>query len=445
MNNPTGESRIRMGDPKVIRGWVMYDWANSVYQLTIASAIFPVYYSKVTRAGGTDVVDFFGYPIINTVLYSWGIAAAYLLLAMLTPLFSSIADYTGRRKIFMQVFTWIGGISCGTLFFFNKNTIELGILSFFFAWVGYGGSLVFYNSFLPVIAAPAEQDKISARGYSMGYLGGVTLLIINLIIILKPTWFGITDSSFPARLAFFTVFVWWVGFAQWTFGVLPKYTYGQRSGGNVLLKGYQELRTVWQFVKKSKMMTLYLAAYFFITSGILTVMFMAATYGEKELKLGESVLIGTILCIQLLGVAGAWSFARISKKIGNINSLIIAVAAWVIICYGAYLITDARGFITVAIFVGFVMGGSQALGRSTWSKMLPETHDHTSFFSFFDVVEKLATVAGTFSFGIMEAISGSMRASVLSVIIFFLFGLAFLLVVRRVGLKLAQPSVTAPR
>jgi UMF1 family MFS transporter len=424
-------SAIKIGDPRVIRGWVMYDWANSVYQLTIASAIFPVYYSAVTSAGGSDVVDFFGFQIINTVLYSWGIAAAYLLLAMLTPMWSSIADYTGRRKAFMQVFTLLGGLSCGTLFFFNKANIELGILSFFFAWVGYGGSLVFYNSFLPLIAAPEDQDRISARGFSMGYIGGVVLLIINLIFVLKPGWFGITDSSFPARLAFLTVCVWWIGFAQVTFAVLPKYTFGKRKDGNVFLKGYQEFRSVWNYVKHSRSMTLYLLAYFFMTSGILTVMFMAATYGEKELRLGDAVLIGTILCIQLLGVAGAWSFARLSKFFGNINSLILAVSAWVIICYAAYLITDATGFIIVACCVGIVMGGSQALARSTWSKMLPETQDHTSFFSFFDVMEKLATVAGTFSFGIMEAITGSMRASVLSVIMFFLMGLIFLLFVKR--------------
>ncbi|MEI6575537.1 MAG: MFS transporter [Bacteroidota bacterium] len=431
MSKTADISPIKIGDPKVINGWVMYDWANSVYQLTIASAVFPIYYSAVTRAGGSDVVDFFGFHIINTVLYSWGIAAAYLFLAILTPLWSSIADYTGRRKAFMQVFTLIGGISCATLFFFNKDNIELGILSFFFAWIGYGGSLVFYNSFLPLIAAPEDQDRISARGYSMGYLGGVTLLIINLIFILKPGWFGITDTSFPARLAFLTVGIWWIGFAQITFKVLPKYTFGQKQGGNVIMKGYQELRTVWNFVKHSRKMTLYLASYFFMTSGILTVMFMAATYGEKQLKLGNAVLIGTILCIQLLGVAGAWSFARISKKLGNINTLLISVSAWVIICYAAYMITDAVGFMIVACCVGIVMGGSQSLARSTWSKMLPETEDHTSYFSFFDVMEKLATVAGTFSFGIMEAITGNMRASVLSVVVFFLFGLFFLVLVKR--------------
>jgi len=295
MESVVTDSAIKLGDPKVIRGWVMYDWANSVYQLTIASAIFPVYYSAVTSAGGSDVVDFFGFKVINTVLYSWGIAAAYLLLALLTPMWSSIADYTGRRKAFMQVFTLLGGISCGTLYFFNKANIELGIISFFFAWVGYGGSLVFYNSFLPLIAAPEDQDRISARGFSMGYIGGVVLLIVNPVFVLKPGLVGLTVTAFPARLAFLTVCVWWIGFAQITFAVLPKYTFGKPSKGNVFLKGYQEFRTVWNYVKHSRSMTLYLVAYFFMTSGILTVMFMAATYGEKELGLGYAGLIGNIL------------------------------------------------------------------------------------------------------------------------------------------------------
>ena len=422
---------IIKNNPKTIRAWVMYDWANSVFQLTIASAIFPVYYASVTSKDGNDIVDFFGLPVINTVLYSWAIAAAYLMLALLSPGLSSIADYTGRRKTFMKIFTWIGALGCGLLYFFDKQHIEFGMISFFFAWLGYGGSLVFYNSFLPVIADEEYHDKISARGYSMGYLGGVALLIINLIVIMFPVFFGVHDPSFPARLAFFTVFVWWLGFSQITFLHLPKYTYGHPNEKNIILKGYLELRTVWKTLKKSKAMVIYLFAFFFITSGTLTVMFMAATFGEKELHLKDTTLIGTILCIQLLGVAGAWSFARLSSRFGNIPVLITGTLFWVIIVFWAYFIQGPAGFIAVACCVGLVMGGTQALARSTYSKMLPETTDHTSFFSFYDVMEKLATVTGLFSFGIMEAITGNMRYSVLSVVVFFFVGFMFLVFVRR--------------
>ncbi len=426
-NNP-----IKKGDPKVIRGWVMYDWANSVYQLTIASTIFPIYYNQVTRSGPDDyTVSFFGREVINTVLYSWAIAAAYLVVAFLSPILSSLADYTGRRKTFMQFFTWVGALSCGTLFFFDQNNVELGIIAFAMGTVGYGGSIVYYNSFLPVICARSEQDKVSARGYSMGYLGGVVLLLFNLLMIMKPALFGISDPLLPARISFLTVFFWWIGFSQITFRRLPRYTLRKRQKDkdrSILLEGYRELDKVFQQIRNMKKLSLYLAGFFFMMMGLLTTMFMAATYGEKELGLKEDVLIPTILIIQLVGIGGAWMFSRLSGRIGNLKALLISVFMWILVCIGAYYITNSMQFMIAAFFIGVVMGGSQALARSTYSKMLPEnTTDHTSFFSFYDVMEKLATVAGTFSFGMIEAITGSMRYSVLAIGIFFVIGIVFLL------------------
>ncbi len=414
----------------------MYDWANSVYQLTIGSTIFPVYYNAMTQSGDRFTVSFFGAEVINSVLYSWAIASAFLLLAILSPLLSSIADYTGRRKAFMQVFTWIGSLSCGMMFFFTRDTIELGVISLSLATFGYAGSIVFYNSFLPVIAEPQDHDRISARGYSMGYLGGVILLLFNLLMILKPGWFGIPgDSSLPARISFLTVFLWWIGFAQITFRRLPKITYRkQEIKGHVILNGYHELQIVFRQVRRSRALTLYLAGYFFFMMGLLTVMFMAATFGVKEVGLEDEVLIPTVLVINLVGMFGAWFFARLSGRIGNLPSLVVSLVAWTMICVGAYFITDAPGFITAAFFIGIVMGGTQSLARSTYSKMLPETTtDHTSFFSFFDVMEKLAMAGGMFSFGFIEAITGNMRASVLAIGIFFLIGLGFVMAIRSGG------------
>jgi len=425
---------IVKGDKRIIRGWVMYDWANSVYQLTISSAIFPIYYNAVTRNGDNFTVSFFGLPVINTVLYSWAIAAAYLLVAIGSPLFSSIADYTGRRKGFMRAFTLIGASACGTLFFFDKSNIELGIIAFALGTIGYGGSIVFYNSFLPVIAEDEDQDRISARGYSMGYLGGVVLLLFNLLMIMKPAMFGIAaDSSLPARISFLTVFVWWIAFSQITFSRLPKYTFRKRvQRDSVLTNGYRELRIVFTQIRKSYKLTLYLTGFFFMMMGVLTTMFMAATYGEKEMGLKEDVLIPTILVIQLVGMFGAWMFALLSKKLGNLRALMITIISWIVICIGAYFITNTIQFVTAAFFIGIVMGGSQSLARSTYSKMLPaDTTDHTSYFSFYDVMEKLATVAGTFSFGIIEAITGSMRYSVLAITIFFLLSLFFMVMLFR--------------
>ncbi len=420
---------IEKGDPKVVRAWVMYDWSNSVYQLTIASAIFPIYYNTVTRHGTDFMVSFFGYKVVNTALYSWAIAAAYLIVAIGSPLFSSMADYTGRRKGFMRAFTIIGATGCGMLFFFDANHIELGVISFALGTLGYGGSIVFYNSFLPVIAKPEDQDRISARGYSMGYLGGVILLLFNLLMIMKPELFGFDkQSDMPARISFLTVFVWWIGFSTITFKYLPKYVFRKRMGrGRILTNGYRELRVVFNEIRKSYRLSVFLSAFFFLMMGMLTTMFMAATYGEKELGLNESVLIPTILMIQLVGMFGAWFFARLSGKIGNLKALIISVIVWIVICVYAFTIKGTAGFIIAAIFIGIVMGGSQSLARSTYSKMLPETTDHTSFFSFYDVMEKLATVAGTFSFGIIEVMTGSMRFSVLAIAVFFMIGLFFLL------------------
>ena len=303
---------IVKGDPKVVHAWVMYDWANSVYQLTIASTIFPIYYNTVTRHGSDFTVSFFGAKVVNTVLYSWAIAAAYLLVALGSPLFSSMADFSGRRKGFMRAFTIIGAAACGTLFFFDANHVELGVIAFALGTLGYGGSIVFYNSFLPVIAEPEDQDRISARGYSMGYLGGVILLLFNLLMIMKPDWFGFgKDSSMPARISFLSVFVWWIGFSTITFRHLPKYTFRKRiQRESVLTNGYRELRIVFNQIRKSRKLSLYLTGFFFMMMGTLTTMFMAATYGEKELGLKEGVLIPTILVIQLVAMFGAWLFAR---------------------------------------------------------------------------------------------------------------------------------------
>ncbi len=422
---------ITKGDKKVIRGWITYDWANSVYQLTITTAIFPIYFLAVTQKGPDDFyVDFFGNSIINSVLYSWAIATAYLVVAGLTPLLSSLADYTGRRKAFMQVFTILGALSCGALFFFDKDHITIGIIAFTLATIGYGGSLVYYNSFLPVIAEEKDQDRISAQGYSMGYLGGIVLIIFNLLMIQKPELFGITDDTLPAKISFLSVCVWWLGFAQITFNRLPKYTYRKRSNDkeqNILIEGYIELNKVFKEVIKSKKFTFYLIGFFFVMMGLITTMFMSVTFGKKEVGLDDNILIPVLLIIQLVGMGGAWLFANLSAKIGNLKSLIISVAIWVAVCTSASQIVNATQFIVAAFFIGLVMGGTQSLARSTYSKMIPETStDHTSYFSFYDVMEKLATVAGTFSWGLIEAITGNMRYSVISIGLFFVIGIIFL-------------------
>lgn len=417
---------------KVINAWAFYDWANSVYNLTITSTIFPIYWSAVSTSNGSTKVLFFGHTFENTALYSYALSFSFLFVALLSPLLSGIADYNGSKKRFMQAFCFIGSVSCSALFFFNRSNIEFGILAFMLGTIGWAGSLVFYNSYLPEIATEEEQDKVSAKGFALGYVGSSLLLIMNLIVILFPESFGIPkESSLPARIAFLAVGIWWFGFAQYTFYYLPKNKSSIKFKFDILWKGYRELAGVWAQLKKLKDLKAFLYAFFFFTMGIQTVMYVAALFGSKELKLESGQLIATILIIQFVAIGGAYLFAFISKKIGNISALLIALCIWVVICISAYFVVTANQFYVLALAVGTVMGGSQSLSRSTYSKLLPETTDTTSFFSFYDTSEKIAIVLGTASYGLIEELTGSMRNSVFTLGTFFIIGLILLTRLKR--------------
>ena len=418
---------------KVINAWAFYDWANSVYNLTITSTIFPIYWTAVSTSNGSTKVEFFGRFYENTALYSYALSLSFLIVALISPILSGIADYNGSKKRFLQTFCFIGSVSCSALFFFNKTNIEFGILAFMMGTIGWAGSLVFYNSYLPEIATEDEQDKVSAKGFALGYVGSSLLLILNLIVILFPESFGIPkESSLPARIAFLAVGIWWFGFAQYTFYYMPK----NRSGFSLRLdsfwKGYRELASVWNQLRHHRNLKSFLYAFFFFTMGIQTVMYVAALFGSKELKLASGQLIATILIIQFVAIGGAYLFAFISKKIGNINALLIALCIWVCICISAYFVVTANQFYLLALSVGIVMGGSQSLSRSTYSKLLPEnTKDTTSFFSFYDTSEKVAIVLGTASYGLIEELTGSMRNSVFTLGAFFIIGLLLLTRLKR--------------
>ncbi len=416
---------------KVQNGWAMYDWANSVYSLVITSTIFPVYYNSVTKnmAEG-DVVDFFGFSIVNTVLYSYSISFSFLIIALISPLLSGIADAGGKKLQFMKFFAYLGSLSCIGLFFFDGSNLEWGILCSVAASIGYAGSIVFYNAYLPEIATESEYDLLSAKGFALGYIGSVLLLVVNLLMIQFPSWFMISDDGMAARLSFLITGLWWAGFSQIPFRVLPKNPFGKEVKREILMKGYQEIRKVFSEVKKIKVMNRFLASFFFYMMGVQTVMYLAATFGDKELGLPGDQLIMTILIIQLVAIIGSYLFAYISKKFGNKISLLIMVFIWVGICGAAYYVYTVYEFFALAFVVGLVMGGIQSLSRSTFSKLIPKnTTDHASYFSFYDVTEKMAIVIGTFSYGMIEQLTGNMRNSALSLGIFFLVGLGFLLLV----------------
>lgn len=421
-----------LNQPKIIRAWCMYDWANSVYTLTITSAVFPVYYSNVTRNASTGgIVSFFGFDIQNTVLYSYSLAMAFLLIAFINPLLSGIADYSGRKKAFMKFFTVLGAAGCSSLFFFRGDNVEFGILAFALGTVGYAGSLVFYNAYLPEIATPDRMDSVSARGYSYGYAGSVILLVINLIVILFPAGFGIADDKLPSQIAFLTVGLWWIGFAIIPFRDLPDDKPGHIFQKAILLKGYREISQVFAVVTRLRLMRLFLPAFFFYSMGFQTIMYLASLFGEHELKLPLAGLIAAMLVIQVIAIPGAHLFAYASSMYGNFNVLMAAIIVCLFICFGAYYVSSANQFYAMAVVVGIIMGGIQSLSRSSFAKLIPPTEDHASFFSFYELTEKLSIVLGTASYGLLHQLSGTMRNSALGLMVFFAAGLLLMLRLRK--------------
>ena len=416
---------------KVQGAWAMYDWANSVYSLVITSTIFPVYYNSVTKGvDGSDKVDFFGFEIVNTVLYSYSISFSYLIIALLSPLLSGIADASGKKLVFMKFFAYLGSVACMGLFFFDGSNLEFGILCSVLASIGYAGSIVFYNAYLPEISEEQEYDFLSAKGFALGYIGSVILLVFNLLMIQFPELFGVPAGSFAARFSFMITGLWWAGFSQIPFRFLPSNPFKKEVKGSLLTKGYEEIRTVFGQVKQIPVMKRFLISFFFYSMGVQTVMYLAASFGDKELGMPGDQLILTVLIIQFVAIGGSYLFAFISKFFGNKISLMIMVLIWIGICGAAYYVYSVYQFYALAFVVGMVMGGIQSLSRSTFSKLIPEeTTDNASFFSFFDVTEKMAIVIGTFTYGAIEQLTGSMRNSAASLGIFFLVGLGFLFLV----------------
>ncbi len=428
-----------VSNKKIHRAWSMYDWANSAYNLVITSTIFPAYYAAITTitsddgAMVSDRVSFFGFHLSNSSLFDYTVAAAYLVIALLSPILSSIADLRGNKKSFMRLFCYLGAAACAGLFFFKSDTLELGIILFALAAVGYCGSLVFYNAYLPEIAYKHERDKVSAQGFAYGYIGSVLLQLICFIFIFKPEWFGISDTSFPPRLSFLFVGIWWFAFAHIPLRTLPKgrpqvQTQPKRS---IISNGFIELGKVLKQLRHLPVLKTYLAAFFCYSMGVQTVMLAATLFGSKVLKLQTTELIATILIIQLVAISGAYLMSKLSELLGNLRVLSIVVIIWIMVCIGAYYTTGATGFYVLAAIVGLIMGGVQSLSRSTYSKLMPGTRDTTSFFSFYDVTEKVAIVIGMFSFGIIDHISGDMRNAILTLIVFFLVGFMLLLVAVR--------------
>ena len=420
---------MQLDDRKTIRAWTFYDWANSAYSLIITSAIFPAYYSAIVP----EKVNLCGYIFLRSSLASFSIAFSFLFIAILSPILSSIADYRGNKKAFMRFFCYIGSLACVALFFFKKDNngevnIIYGLVCSVIASIGYCGSIVFYNAFLPEVASKEKQDIVSARGFAMGYIGSVLLMLVCFALILLDEKMGWNLGSLPARISFLLVGIWWFSFAQITFKTLSetkKIVVDKTT--NIIKNGYKELQKVWSQLKDYPTLKRYLFSFFFYNMGVQTVMYMATYFASDELHMHTTQLLSVVLIIQLVAIGGAWIFAKFSEKYGNKISLISLVIIWIGICISAYFVQTVISFYYLSFTVGMVMGGIQSLSRSTYSKLLPITNDTASFFSFYDVCDKVGIVIGTLSFGLIAQLLGGMRNSTIGLSAFFIVGLILLL------------------
>lgn len=473
---------MQTASKKVINGWAMFDWANSVYNLVITTTFFPIYFTAATKSAfKSEQIPFLGRKFENSALYDYTLGVAYFIIALSYPILTSIADIRGNKKNFMRFFTYTGSIGCSGLFLFYGSNVGYGIICFMLAAMGFVGSLVFYNAYLPEIAAPEDRDRISAKGYTYGYIGSVLLQIIGFALVIGMPG----KESLASRITFLLVGLWWFGFAQITFARLPSgASSSHKKGNNIFTEGFSEMKKVYHQVTHMPVLKRYLRGFFFYSMGVQTVMLAATLFGSKLLKLEDTKLIITVVIIQLVAIIGAIAMSKLSARFGNLKVLMGVVLFWILICIAAFgIATKAEplkfyfdkidvlkaekeelnnsdpspinikdllqqnaakietiqkevaplqspieyGFYGLAIAVGLVMGGIQSLSRSTYSKLMPETADTASFFSYYDLTEKIAIVIGMFSFGFIEELTGSMKNSVLSLIIFFGIGLIWLI------------------
>jgi len=419
---------LEKNNTRLVNAWASFDWSNSVYNLIVTTAIFPIYYLSTTQSAfGGETVQFFGMPVVNSVLYSYAISFSFLVIVFLAPVLSGIADFSGRKKRFMQFFTYLGSLACIGLYFFTGENVEYGITCAVTASIGFAGSLVFYNAFLPEVATEDKMDRVSARGFAFGYTGSVILLIINLVLYMKSDLFGFKDGGAATRFGFILVGTWWLGFSQIAFHYLEDRATGKKITFDILGNGMRELKKVFAVVREKTVMLRFLTAFFLYSMGVQTVMLLAPLFGDKEVGMTADEMIFVVLILQIVAIVGAYFFALISRFRGNGFAIGTTLIIWIFVCIMGYFLKDKISFYGLAGLLGFVMGGVQSMSRSTWSKLIPEgTKDTASFFSFYDVTEKLAIVIGSFSYGLIDQITGSMRNSMVFMSLFFIGGFVVL-------------------
>lgn len=429
------------GNKKLQNAWAFYDWANSVYPLVITTAIFPIFYESYV----SEEVLFFGTKWISTALITVLSASYFLLLVLTLPFLTGIADNAGNKKVFMRFFCYLGSFSCMLLAFFSNDYLELSLLIYIIAGIGFWSSLVFYNAFLPEIAHEENHDSLSAKGFSMGYFGSVLLLLICLALIFTSSE---ESRSLYTRLCFVLTGCWWFGFSHVTFKQLPNGNKLNLSDKSTYSKGFNEIVKVWREVKNTVRLKRFIYSFFVYSMAVQTIMLVAVYFGTKEINWGDGAdakmgLIISVLLIQLIAIPGSIALSKISELKGNLFALKLVLFLWVVLCFCAgyhpkeyvhflmgeemlpnYIVSEPFDFYCIAGFVGLVMGGIQSLSRSTFSKFIPqETKDTSSYFSFYDISEKLGIVIGMLAYGFIEQITGSARNSIVALVLFFAIGL----------------------
>lgn len=393
--------------------WALYDWGNSAFATTVMAGFFPVFFQ---RFWSIDVS-----PTETTSRLGYANALAGLVIALLAPALGAIGDRGGRRKQFLFAWSLLGVGATAALYFVQQGDWFAAALLFVLGSMGFNGGVVFNDSLLLDVAKPGELDRVSAFGYSLGYLGGGLLFLVNVLMVSKPTWFGLADASQAIRVSFLTVAIWWLLFTI----PLMRRVHEQRSGNHLpfpqaMRVGFAELKSTIAHVRQYRVVAIFLLAYWFYIDGVNTIIKMAVNYGVS-LGLEPNSLLLALLITQFVGFPAALFFGVLGDRIGAKRGIAIGLIVYASITVYAYFLDSEAEFYSLAVAVGLVQGGVQSLSRSLFGRLVPDGKN-AEFFGFFNMMGKFATVLGPLLIAIVAGITHDDRASIISLLLLFVVG-----------------------
>ena len=398
----------------------MYDWANSAFQTTIIAAIFPIYFQKVAAA---DLP-----PAVATSRFAWATTLSILLVAVITPVLGAVADFAAIKKRLLAIFLAVGATATGAMYFITRGDWLFALVLFVIGNVGVAGSIVFYESLLPHLVDETQLDSVSSAGYAVGYVGGGLLLAINIVMMARPGWFFLPSREIAVRASLASVALWWAVFSIPLFRHVPepprRIETDERPAENPLVAALRRLVETARELRTYRQAFLLLLAFLLYNDGIQTIIRMATTYGT-EVGIDENAMILALLVTQFIGIPFAFLFGMFANRVGAKIAIFVGLSAYVVITLLGYYMRSATQFFALAVLVGMVQGGTQALSRSLFASMIPR-HKSSEFFSFFGTFERYAGILGPAIFAWVVDRSGTSRNAVLSVIVFFVLGAALL-------------------